>query len=274
MRFGICTEGLRKKVNLQEILEKTDYDFVELKVAEIRPEESEEKFRSIKEKIKGSPVAPEIFNCFIPKEIKVVGDKIDSSRLRNYLKVSIRRIASLGGKVIVFGSGGARRVPENFSFEKAYQQLIDFLNLTADIAKNEGMTIAIEPLFRPACNIINSVKEGVQLTKDAGRDEIRLLADLFHMEEESEPFANLLEAKNCLVHVHIPVQVTEGVKLPAIEGVQLKKQSYDHRTFFRYLKEINYQGRITIEDNGGGFEDIEKEAPLLLSRLKEMWQKA
>ena len=274
MRFGVCTEGLRKKVDLQPILEETGYDYIELKVEEVLPEESEEKFNEIKDKIKRSSIKPEIFNCFIPREIKIVGAEIDSSRLRNFVKVSIKRVADLGGKIIVFGSGGARRVPEDFSFEKAYQQLIDFLRLTADIAAKEGITIVIEPLFKPADNIINSVKKGLQLTKDVGRKEIRLLADLFHVEEEEEPFSNLSAARDYLVHVHIPVPVTEGVKLPAIKGIALKKQSYDHQTFLHYLKEINYKGSISIEDNGGGLEDIKEDLRLLLPRLKEMWKNA
>ena len=271
MRFGMCTGVLRERV---ESFQKADYDYVELTVGEILPEESEEKFAGVKEKIKKFSIKPEVFNCFIPGEIKVVGDKIDSSRLKNYLEVSIRRVAELSGKIIVFGSGGARKVPENFPFEKAYQQLIDFLNLAADIAKNEGIVIAIEPLFKPASNIINLVKEGLQLAKDVGRKEVRLLADLFHMEEEGEPFTNLLAAKDYLAHIHIPVPVTEGVKLPSIKGINLKKQSYHHQDFFHYLKEINYQGRISVEDNGGGFEDVEKEASQLLPRLKKMWDES
>ena len=271
MRFGICTEGLRERV---ESFREAGYDYVELTVAEILPEESEEKFAGVKEKIKNFSLRPEVFNTFIPGEIKVVGDKIDSSRLKNYLEVSIRRVAELSGKIIVFGSGGARKVPENFPFEKAYQQLIDFLNLAADIAKNEGIVIVIEPLFKPASNIINLVKEGLQLAKEVNRKEIRLLADLFHMEEEDEPFTNLLATKDYLTHIHIPVPVTEGVELPSIEGINLKKQSYNHQDFFHYLKEVDYQGRISIEDNGNGFEGVEKEARLLLPRLKKMWEEA
>ena len=269
MRFGMCMEGLRERV---ESFKEAGYDYVELTVGEILPEESEEKFAGVKEKIKKCPLRPEVFNCFIPGEIKVVGNKIDSSRLKNYLEVSIRRVAELSGKIIVFGSGGARKVPENFPFEKAYQQLIDFLNLAADIAKNEG--IVIEPLFKPASNIINLVKEGLQLTRDVNRKEIKLLADLFHMEEEDEPFTDLLAAKDYLAHIHIPVPVTEGVKLPSRSGTKLKKRTYNHQDFFHYLKEINYQGRISVEDNGGGFEEIEEEATLLLPRLKKMWEEA
>ena len=271
MRFGMCTEGLREKV---ESFQEAGYDYVELVVGEVLPEESEEKFAEVKEKIKKFPIKPEVFNSFIPGEIKVVGNGVNSSRLKNYLEVSIRRVANLGGKIIVFGSGGARKVPEGFPFEKAYQQLIDFLNLTADIANREGVTIAIEPLFKPASNIINLVEEGLQLVKDVGRKEIRLLADLFHMEEEDEPFSNLLAAKDYLAHVHIPVPVTEGVKLPSIAGIKLKKQSYCHQDFFHYLKEIDYQGKISVEDNGGGFQDVKREASLLLPRLKEMWERA
>ena len=269
MRFGMCMEGLRERV---ESFKEAGYDYVELTVGEILPEESEEKFAGVKEKIKKFPLRPEVFNCFIPGEIKVVGNKIDSSRLKNYLEVSIRRVAELSGKIIVFGSGGARKVPENFPFEKAYQQLIDFLNLAADIAKNEG--IVIEPLFKPASNIINLVKEGLQLTRDVNRKEIKLLADLFHMEEEDEPFTDLLAAKDYLAHIHIPVPVTKGVKVPSIEGINLKKRTYNHQDFFHYLKEINYQGRISVEDNGGGFEEIEEEATLLLPRLKKMWEES
>ena len=40
--------------------------------------------------------------------------------------VAWARLARLGTQIVVFGSGGARRVPEGFSKEEAFKQLVEF----------------------------------------------------------------------------------------------------------------------------------------------------
>lgn len=259
MRFGVCLGDLKGDDHLPSILKRVGCNYLELGVETVKPEESKEEFAEVKEKIRRFSLAPEAFNCFIPPNLKLVGGEVDFARVTRYVQIALSRIAELRGKIVVFGSGGARKVPDGFPRERAHEQLIKFLNMVADEAGKQGITIALEPLFKVATNIINSVREGLELVKKVGRKEILLLADLFHMGEEKESFSSLEEAKDYLVHIHIPV--------PGIEGVEVKK-SYDHQGFLKKLEKIGYEGRVSVEDNGGSFHNFEEECSLVLHWLK------
>ena len=230
MRFGFCS-------SLKELsqVEEAGFDYLEPPVGDLM---NEEEFQNLN--ISSSKIKPEAFNCFLPSELKVVGKRVDEEKIKSYLKVAVGRVASLGGKVIVFGSGGARGVPDNFSPEEAYKQIKYFLNLAADEAKKKEIIIVIEPLASGHCNIINKVTEGLSLAKEVDREEVKLLADLRHMQEEKEDFSPLRLAKEYLFHIHLcdfdgKAQVYPG------------KGTWDIAGFFKALKSIGYNNRVSIE---------------------------
>src|SRR5262249_25937777 len=51
---------------------------------------------------------------FLPATLKVTGPAIDRDRQHAYVEKAFDRLARLGVEVVVFGSGGARRVPDGF----------------------------------------------------------------------------------------------------------------------------------------------------------------
>jgi D-psicose/D-tagatose/L-ribulose 3-epimerase len=151
MRFGACV-GLDRV----SVLEKYGYDFFELGVSSLLPETLDSEFIPVREKAKSFRIKPEAYNVFIKGELKLTGEEVDFDRVIRYVETAVRRAAALGGKIIVFGSGTARRVPDGFPKEKAYEQLKKFLNMVADNAGKHRITIAIEPLNREETNILNS----------------------------------------------------------------------------------------------------------------------
>ena len=79
------------------------------------------------------------------------------------MRTAMRRVMLIGAKVVVFGSGKARLVPDDFARADAEAQLVDFLQLVAEETAEHDLTLAIEPLNRRESNILNSVAEGVVL---------------------------------------------------------------------------------------------------------------
>lgn len=230
MRFGFCS-------SLKEIsqVEKAGFDYIEPPVGDLMNEKEIQNLN-----ISSSKIKPEAFNCFLPSQLKIVGKRVDEDKIKSYLKVAIGRVASLGGKIIVFGSGGARQVPDSFSREEAYKQIKHFLNLAADEAKEEGIIIVIEPLASGHCNIINKVAEGLNLAKEVNREEVKLLADLRHMQEGEEDFLPLILAKEYLFHIHLcdfegKTQVYPGKGTGNMAG------------FFKALRSAGYDNRVSIE---------------------------
>ncbi len=51
----------------------------------------------------------------------------------------------MGIGIIVFGSGGARRIPEGFDRQRAHGQLVAFCRMVGPIAREHGVIIAVEP---------------------------------------------------------------------------------------------------------------------------------
>src|SRR6476619_6485446 len=102
-------------------------------------------------------------NLFVPQTIKVVGPEINLGQQTAHVEKVMTRLSKLGVEVLVFGSGGARRVPDGFDRDQAWKQLVDFSRRAADAAKGHGITVAIEPLRTQETNIINTAAEGLEL---------------------------------------------------------------------------------------------------------------
>ena len=178
--------------------------------------------------------------------------------MENYLEGAIGRVAALGGQAIVFGSGGARNVPDGFPQAEANNQLVRFLRLAGDVAEREEVTIVIEPLNSRDSNIITSVVEGMQLAQAADHPRVRLLADLYHMMEDDEPLENITTCAQWLNHVHV-ADTSRGA--PG-EG------DYPYGEFFRRLHGGGYSGRISIECR---WDDLAAQAAPAVKFLRRMW---
>lgn len=201
-------------------------------------------------------------NSMVPGSIPIVGPNVSREQLSAYMTNVLSRAAKVGIHTIVFGSGGARNVPEGFDRNKAVDQITEFLHLIAPIAQANGVTIVIEPLNRKECNIINSVKEGMTYVKAVNHPHIQCLVDSYHFWLEDEPLANLEAAMPWIKHVHVADK--EGRVAPGVSGTS------DYLPFFKVLKQGGYDKLISVE----GKFDWEKDVTTSLKRLKDDWSKA
>jgi len=215
------------------------YDYVELPVAVVKGESPDEEFKPIRDQIHEYSVVPEAWNCLLPGDMKVTGPEVDLYRVERFLRTAFERIEELGGEIVVFGSGGARKVPDGFPLDEARDQIVEFVTLAGRIAGDHGITIAIEPLNRAETNIINSVKEGLELVELVDHPFVKLLADLYHVGKENEPMQDIIEAGNEIVHTHI-ADVSDRM-YPGRTEVE------PHRQFFEALRSIGYNDRMSVE---------------------------
>jgi len=252
MRFGCCV-GLDKA----KIVQDAGYDYVELPVATVKPESPDAEFDEVREQIAELDILPEAWNCMLPRDLKVTGPEVDQYRLERYLRTAFERIEELSGEIVVFGSGGARNVPEGFPMEEARQQIIEFVCLAGKIAGTHGITIAIEPLNSKESNIINSVAEGLEIVRAANHPFVKVLADLYHMDEEHEPLQHVVDAGSDLVHTH----TADTGRLYPGSG------NYPHREFFQALRAAGYDDRMSVECK---FVDFEAECRKALEFLRSI----
>ena len=254
LQIGICT-SLDKVPTLAP-----GYDYLELGVSStLVPLESESEYASIKAALESLSPPIRAFNLFIPGQLKVVGEDVEWDHVELYVERAIQRAAALGAKVIVFGSGGARAVPEDFSRALAWSQLVRFLSICADQAVDKGLIIAIEPLNRRESNIINTYREGVALAKDVARGkEVRVLADIYHFMMDAESLEDIAKEPSWLAHVHL---ADTGRRWPG-------SGSYPLERLFAILKDIDYSGAASIECRWGN--DFRDETRRALSFLRSL----
>ncbi|MBV5323412.1 sugar phosphate isomerase/epimerase, partial [bacterium] len=102
-----------------------------------------------------------------------------------------------------------------------------------------GLTVAIEPLRRQECNIINSAAEGLTLARAVNTAQIKLLIDFYHLKAEGESCQIIKEACDQICHVHLAKP--DGRGFPALADLAI------YQEFFDSLAAVEYQERISIE---------------------------
>jgi sugar phosphate isomerase/epimerase len=237
MRIGICT-GERDVAAAAE----AGFAYVEMAAGALMPGDDDATFAPTAARLKALPLPIEAFNCFVPAVHPVTGSSVDRAALGAYMDIVLRRAAAVGAKIMVFGSGAARRAPEGFPLETARAQYVDAIRLAGETAAKYGMTIALEPLNTRQCNFFNRVDEGAGFVRAADHPHVRLLTDLFHFTEAGEPLAHLEEHGPLFAHAHLATP-----ELPETGP----GRAYDFTAFLAALRRGGYDGRISVEDNPG-----------------------
>jgi len=215
------------------------YDYAEGPVGVfLKPMDDEAAFATVLEEVQDADISVPVLNCFMPGSIKVVGPDFDTGQQDAYVTTVVQRAARMGAEYIVFGSGGARNVPEGFLRESAWEQLVDFMTRAGQLAAKAGVVLVIEPLNTGECNLINSVAEGAQLVEAVNLPSVQLLVDAYHMLREGEPFEAITPHVHLIKHAHLATNANRMA--PGAEAE-------DFSGFFAALKEGGYKGRVSIE---------------------------
>lgn len=251
--IGVCTS-----VKNSEILEKYGYSYIEEGVRSfLVPSESEDKFSEQLALAGKSKLPVTACNSFLPGNLKSVGKEAVHPEILKFVETAFRRAKIAGVKIIVFGSGGSRAIPEDFPREKAKEQFINLCSQMGPIAAKYDVTVVIEPLNKKECNFINSVSEGGEIVKAVKHPNIQLLADLYHMKMDDEGPESILKYGKLLRHVHIAEK--EGRAAPGTHRE-------DFRPYFEALKKVRYKGNISVECK---WENFEAQVLLVIKAIQE-----
>lgn len=251
IQIGYCA-----RLNEIDAAKAAGFDYVELRTSEIAALSAEE-FEKLTEKLKRLELPAPVTYLFIPGSIKLTGPKIDKAQQMEYVTRAFDRVSRLGARVITFGSGAARQVPDGFSKQEAFNQLVEFCKRIAPEARARKLTIAIEPQRRQECNIINSVAEALVLVTVVNDPAIQLMVDFYHLSEEKEDATVIVKARKHIRHLHIAN--------PVGRVVPLNRDEYEYGPFFENLKKIGYEGRISVET---GAPDVSSKAPQSIAFLR------
>jgi len=254
--IGVCT-GIENST----LLQYAGYAYVEEGVQHfLVPAQDDAVFLSNLELAKKSLLPVRTCNSFLPGSMKSVGPNAVHDQILRFAEMAFQRAALSGVKIIVFGSGASRSIPDGFTRDEAKKQFVSLCKQMAPLAGKYNVVVVLEPLNSKECNFINSVTEGGEIVTMIAHPNFQLLADLYHMKMEDEGPSSIIQCGHLLRHVHIAEK--EGRAAPGTHGENFTP-------YFNALKKIKYKGAISVECK---WQSLESQAPVAIQTIKEQWK--
>ena len=235
--------GIATPVDRASQLTESGLDFLTLSTGEVLvPDQDDAAFAAKLALLKSLKPPVRAVNGFIrPAHLKCVGPEANHDEVMVWAETVFRRAEQAGIGIVVFGSGGSRRVPKDWPLEEARGQFVELLKRMGPVAQKHHVIVAIEQLQPSECNFLNRIRDGAAMIRKVGHPNVRLLADLYHMRRSGDTPEDLRAAMDTVVHVEIAE--LENRSMPGVHGD-------DFRPFFRVLRDAGYQGLINIEAGG------------------------
>ncbi len=235
MKIGFCTDP----ATLASLPARPACDFIEGHVVNfLMPEAPDAAFAPHAAAVRACGLPMPAANVLLPATLKCSGPNIDYARLDRYAHTVFRRAQEIGMTLVVFGSAGARMVPEGFPIAKGFEQYVDLLKQFGPLAEENGVTLVVEPLNRGECNLVNTVLEGAEAVRRANTNGVRLLVDLFHMLRNGESPDDLLKVGPLIRHAHLAENKDRAA--PGVNGENF-------RPYLRALRRAGYNDRLALE---------------------------
>jgi len=254
--YAVCC-----KLSQYPVVDKAGYDFIEPNVGDfLVPAKEDSAFLanlSMQQQLNAKIISCTIF---LPGHLRVTGTETKHDDILVWAETTFSRAQQAGIPYIVFGSGGARRIPDGFSKEEAVGQFVSLCKRLGPIAQKYNVTLVVEPLNTKETNMINSLKEGAEIVELTDHPNVRLLCDIYHMLQENEPPSEILKYAKYIKHCHIAEKGTR-----AAPGTD----QFDFTPYFKALKQIKYNGCISIE---GRWDDFDTRLSPALQYMKQQFQ--
>lgn len=246
---GYCTDDLERA-------KAAGFDYAEIGVRHFTAL-SDEAFAAFLARHRQVGLPTPVGYLFLPTDMKVTGPATDEAREMDYVRRAFARARRLGIETIVFGSGPARRVPEGFPREVAFQQLVSFARRIAPEAARHGIVVSVEAQRKEETNIVNTTAEAITWVDAVAHPNFQVMVDFYHLAFEREDPAILGRAKR-IAHVHFAN--------PTGRVFPRQWDEYDYASFFASLRRAGYEGRISIE---GRTSDLPADGPRAIAFLRD-----
>ena len=234
MRFGVCTSF----ENIPALID-AGYDYLEFNFTSL-VEMSDEEFEQAMTTVEKYSFYAESFNCFFPWNMRLTGPDVNYELVTSHIRKGMPRAAALGGKICVIGSGGSRKIPDGFDFDKGYEQLAKVLEIAGDIASEYGMTVVVEPLQTDETNLINTAEQGIEIAKKVNKPNVKALADFYHVYRSGESLDAIRNNEGWLAHPHL-ARANDDRAMPYDEDIPKVRE------WARAVRESGYEGRLSLE---------------------------
>jgi sugar phosphate isomerase/epimerase len=153
-----------------------------------------------------------VFSSVCLIDDRFIGD-LDADRRREaveHMKQLLSGISELGGvgAITPAAIGLTSRALPPFEVSRTQEEdrrvLLEALEELGEYADGEGVLVLLEPLNRYEDHMLNRLDQAVELSRATGRDSVKVMGDLFHMNiEEDDLGESIRGADGYLAHVHL-----------------------------------------------------------------------
>lgn len=219
------------------------------------------------------PLPIEVASGLLPDDQPVIGPKRNWVELQSYMQRLAQRAQRLGISCLVFDSGPARRRPEGVNSLTAWEQLVEFVRMSAEVCAHHGVTLAVEAISHDQTNTLNRLRQVEQVCDQVAHRCVGAVVDSVQFSVEREPDDAVLGLGDRLIHVHLSGPVSELSALgsgPAPTGGQAEGSDLEH--LISLLRKSGYTGRVSVKPEGRPPDD--RWGPGLVRALRETWDQA
>lgn len=230
--IGICTDF----TNLPDA-HALGYDYAEVPLCELAAL-SDAYFEEFAAYCEGTGIRVMAVNRLLPEGLNIVGPDVSAPELHGYLSRAFERCRRLHVKVAALDAPLARTVPAGFDYPMAWRQLGNFLRLIQGHARECGLDVAVEPLRKADCNLLNLVSEATLMAGLLQLNNVGVAANTGSMAMAAEPVTALSQTGDALRHVH--------VEHPLTRRMPNQTDGEDYWKLMRILKKSGYRGGVSV----------------------------
>jgi sugar phosphate isomerase/epimerase len=184
-------------------------------------------------------------------------DAAKREQARAFIRSIVDAAGSFGASAIIGSMQG--RSGDGVDHSTAAAWLSESLDFLGEYASQYKVPLIYEPLNRYETNMCNTVDAGVRLLQSLSTKNVKLLADLFHMNIEEVDIAAAIRAGAAhLGHVHF----VDSNRRPAGLG------HIDFGPIFQALRDIGYNGYASAE--ALPYPDSQNAAKQTITKFKEV----
>ena len=148
--------------------------------------------------------------------------------------------------------------------DRALEQIEVFLRMAAQHAQRWGITLVIEHNNRSETNTMNHFSDAVAMMRRVAHPNVKVLCDYYHVSFEGDGPEMLLDGGDQLAHTHIAP--LEGRRY--LTDLEKEQMIYPYA---RVLRQLGYEGGISIEGKTDSFESWHEDARLTLENLRAVF---
>lgn len=229
MKFGCCTTYKNYKT-----VERIGYDYIELNGYSLASA-SEKEFMSFQQEAKEGKLPCLAVNAYCGDNLAMSGPLFDLKAAKAYAELLCARAKAVGVKSIGLGAPLARKMSPGYDRKQAEQEVIQFIQATAEIAMKYNMLLLIEAVNQCMCDFACTTKEALSIVQKLDMPNLFLVLDFYHMQVMQEDLMDI------------------GHLMPYVKHLHISGNGPNHERYYMGMEDLDFLRKLVARIQGFGY---------------------